>query len=233
MNTSFFDFTDNSARSGQDGRARTILWWGRFDPDYARNRILRRCLQQSAWRIADLSGLEHFAALEVLRLDQNQIIHLDPLSPLTALRELSLNDNRVDTLTPLSTLKNLERLGLTGNLFSDITGIDFMRGLQFLDLEGNTIDDFSALYLLRDLNHLNLARTGIGNLFPLFHLIQLEKSLDGKNFTVLKGLHKFEKTWYEIAELKFIVMDLEYDLTANLTMIGCHWSQKLEALQEN
>jgi glycosyltransferase involved in cell wall biosynthesis len=29
------------------------LWWGRFDPDYSRNRILRQVLEESGWRIED------------------------------------------------------------------------------------------------------------------------------------------------------------------------------------
>ena len=53
--TGSFDLTDNMARPGRNGTARTMLWWGRFDPDYARNRILRRCLRQSAWHITDFS----------------------------------------------------------------------------------------------------------------------------------------------------------------------------------
>jgi glycosyltransferase involved in cell wall biosynthesis len=32
---------------------KTILWWGRFDPDYSRNRILRNLLVQLGWRIKD------------------------------------------------------------------------------------------------------------------------------------------------------------------------------------
>ena len=44
---------------------RTVLWWGRFDPDYSRNRILRQCFAELGWRIEDfqprlsaLAGLE-------------------------------------------------------------------------------------------------------------------------------------------------------------------------------
>ncbi len=33
--------------------ARSVLWWGRFDPDYSRNRVLRACLAAMGWRIAD------------------------------------------------------------------------------------------------------------------------------------------------------------------------------------
>lgn len=32
---------------------RTVLWWGRFDPDYSRNRVLRSLLPGLGWRIVD------------------------------------------------------------------------------------------------------------------------------------------------------------------------------------
>lgn len=31
----------------------TVLWWGRFDPGYSRNRILRKLLTDSGWRLLD------------------------------------------------------------------------------------------------------------------------------------------------------------------------------------
>jgi len=31
----------------------TVLWWGRFDPDYSRNRILRRLLGELGWEVRD------------------------------------------------------------------------------------------------------------------------------------------------------------------------------------
>jgi len=43
----------------------TVLWWGRFDPEYSRNRILRKLLGELGWKIVDfhpkfsfLAGLE-------------------------------------------------------------------------------------------------------------------------------------------------------------------------------
>ncbi len=33
--------------------APTVLWWGRFDPDYSRNRILRRAYARLGWRLVD------------------------------------------------------------------------------------------------------------------------------------------------------------------------------------
>ncbi len=32
---------------------RTVLWWGRFDPDYSRNRILRQAYIKLGWQVAD------------------------------------------------------------------------------------------------------------------------------------------------------------------------------------
>lgn len=31
----------------------TVLWWGRFDPDYSRNRILRQLLGELGWQVRD------------------------------------------------------------------------------------------------------------------------------------------------------------------------------------
>lgn len=36
---------------------KTVLWWGRFDPDYSRNRILRGLLADLGWRIQDFRPL--------------------------------------------------------------------------------------------------------------------------------------------------------------------------------
>jgi glycosyltransferase involved in cell wall biosynthesis len=36
---------------------KTVLWWGRFDPDYSRNRVLRQAYAALGWRIADFHPL--------------------------------------------------------------------------------------------------------------------------------------------------------------------------------
>ncbi len=51
---------------------RAALWWGRFDPDYSRNRILRQCFTALGWRVEDfqprlsaLAGLEARARINI------------------------------------------------------------------------------------------------------------------------------------------------------------------------
>lgn len=45
--------------------ARVILWWGRSDPEYSRNRIVRRLLAEEGWRIRDFRPrIRLFAPLE-------------------------------------------------------------------------------------------------------------------------------------------------------------------------
>lgn len=36
---------------------RTVLWWGRFDPDYSRNRVLRQCFRELGWHVVDFHPL--------------------------------------------------------------------------------------------------------------------------------------------------------------------------------
>lgn len=44
---------------------RTALWWGRFNPEYSRNRVLRRSLVEAGWRVVDFHPrLSMAAAIE-------------------------------------------------------------------------------------------------------------------------------------------------------------------------
>jgi len=59
--------------------ARTVLWWGRFDPDYSRNRILRQAYAALGWQVVDfhpvLSALGDIEAL-LHRLPRANLIHV-------------------------------------------------------------------------------------------------------------------------------------------------------------
>lgn len=58
---------------------RTVLWWGRFDADYSRNRILRELLPELGWRVVDFQP--RFSALadweaRLKRLPQPDLVWL-------------------------------------------------------------------------------------------------------------------------------------------------------------
>ncbi|USG62677.1 glycosyltransferase [Sneathiella marina] len=50
-----------------DDMPRRVLWWGRFDPDYSRNRILRQAFLDLGWQVSDfipsISPVAHLQAL--------------------------------------------------------------------------------------------------------------------------------------------------------------------------
>ena len=58
---------------------KTVLWWGRFDPDYSRNRILRQVYGALGWEIIDFQPLfSRTADVEALlrRLPTPHLIHV-------------------------------------------------------------------------------------------------------------------------------------------------------------
>lgn len=63
----------------------------------------------------NLDFLTKYPALEVLRLDKNQITEIQFASSLSNLKRLSLNDNYITELTPLNQLEHLEFLDIRKN----------------------------------------------------------------------------------------------------------------------
>ena len=143
--------------------------------------------------ISLLTGLEFATNLTELRLGNNSITDISPLSGLTNLRTLGLGRNSVTDISPLSGLTNLRTLGLSNNGIEDVsTFVKVLSGLTNLtelNLSGNNITDISFLSGLTHLTELRLEYNGITDISPLSGLTGLtELRLSGNRITDISPL---------------------------------------------
>lgn len=96
--------------------------------------------------ITSLEGLQHFAALRVLRLDKNNVQDLTPLAECKELREVFLTDNpRVKDIAPLAELPNLFRLTIHQTSVADFQPLAGHRALQNIEYHNAVIQDMASL----------------------------------------------------------------------------------------
>jgi internalin A len=133
-------------------------------------------LNAQSCEIEDLRGLEHCTDLIELRLSNNRIHDLGPLSGLKNLTDLSLGHNKItdSNLIALAGLTNLERLNLDDNQISDVTALASLRKLSRLQIMNNQITGISALSHLTNMTSLWLSGDKIADLGPLASLAKLE-----------------------------------------------------------
>lgn len=133
-------------------------------------------LDAQSREIKDLSGLEHCTDLIELRLSNNRIHDLGPLSGLKNLTDLSVGRNKItdSKLIALAGLTNLERLNLDDNQISDVTALASLRKLSRLQIRNNQIADISPLSRLTNMTSLWLSGDKIADLGPLAGLAKLE-----------------------------------------------------------
>ena len=128
--------------------------------------------------IANLTGLEYAANLEVLYSMNNQITDISPLANLTNLTHLYLGDNALQTIEPLAGLINLRVLDLYNTGVKDITPLANLTALESLVIVRNMIADISPLVGLKNLKRLQIAENPIQDFTPLAQLEGVELDLD-------------------------------------------------------
>ena len=138
--------------------------------------------------IANLTGLEYAANLEVLYSMNNQITDISPLANLTNLTYLYLGDNALQTIEPLAGLINLRVLDLYNTGVTDITSLANLTALESLVIIRNMIVDISPLVGLKNLKRLQLAENPIRDFTPLAQLEGIELDL-GIDLSRLDQLH--------------------------------------------
>jgi internalin A len=94
--------------------------------------------------------------LQELRIENNSVSDISPLSGLVNLTYLMLRGNGISDISALAGMTNLASLYLYGNTISDISSLAGLTKLTYLELMHNSITDISALVT-------NAAAGGLGS----------------------------------------------------------------------
>ena len=128
-------------------------------------------LDASKRAIADLTGLDTAAGLEVLFLDGNRIADISPLvRTRKSWQALTLADNMVEDWAPLADLDRVRYLSLDGNSLGEVPPLP--RVVRDLSLDDNAIADIAPL-ANRQIFRLRLNRNSITSLAPLARNLNL------------------------------------------------------------
>ncbi len=127
----------------------------------------------------DLEGLASLDNLEILRLKDNRIGDISPVTGLTGIRELHLADNELIEIEGLEKLSSLQSLDLSNNHLISVAPLAELKRLDYLDLSGNQLRSVEPLLKNEGLDK--------GDVI-LLHNNLLNFSRDSKNINNVKAL---------------------------------------------
>lgn len=153
-------------------------------------------LTLSGCGLSTISPLADAQALTYLDLSNNNIRHLDVLSPMTTLEELYLQHNAIVDLAPLGSLGSLQKLNVSynvlktlspitqcpkltwleanNNALTTLSGMDNLPLLTHLSVDYNELTDVSVLSKCTELTNLSIACNDIVNIEGLYTLVNLQ-----------------------------------------------------------
>lgn len=157
--------------------------------------------------ISDLTGMQHFSALQELDAKYNEISDISPLAGLVHLEHLDLDKNNVSDISPLRNLVNLKWIGFWANNLTDLSPLENLTRLEVVFLSENRISDLSPLANLTEVHTLFVIgeedygpTRGVRSLEPLAGLTQLQVLRLGRNriddITPVAGLD--DLVWLEL-----------------------------------
>ena len=125
--------------------------------------------------IKSLKILEPFSHFEIVKLNQNRIRDISPLSQMVNLKELYLQNNLITDVSELPTALQLKILGLWNNDVEDLKPLGRFLRLEELYLQNNQISDVGPLQHLNRLRLLYLSDNAIRDVQPLAQLPGMEE----------------------------------------------------------
>jgi len=169
--------------------------------------------------IKSLEDLRNFTNLQILRINNNLIEDLSPLTELPHLYFLNLGANRITDPSDVFELKNLRYLHLFYNRIESIEGISNLIYLDTFFADVNNITDISPLEGMYNLRNISLSRNHIEDisiLSTLPNIVELWVDYNSvSDFNVLYELKYLSRLYYGqnpgsfFSENQAIIKDLE------------------------
>lgn len=194
-------------------------------------------LDLSHCSLREVTLLEPFAALQILKLHHNVIVRIDGVTSLRQLRALDLSFNRLGQVNnatvgeALRQLPMLESLSLEANHITDLTALALQASqLKFLNLKANELQyldhGLQNLPLLRELILDNNKLRGFSPACFTGCRQLIDISAEDNSIRTTEGLQRLPRLERitlganRIPELKALLQDLQYCPLVNATFVG-------------
>ena len=123
--------------------------------------------------ISNLEGIQYFKNVTFLKLHENNIQDLTPLSNLTKLKILLLNDNVIEDIAPLANLKNVILLNLNNNQVTNLQMLKNIPHMHYLYISHNKVNDIIPLDHFKELDFFDYSFNQISDISSINNLTEL------------------------------------------------------------
>lgn len=123
--------------------------------------------------ISNLEGIQYFKNVTFLKLHENNIQDLTPLSNLTKLKILLLNDNLIEDIGPLANLKNVTLLNLNNNQVTNLQMLKNIPHMHYLYISHNKVNDLTPLDHFKELDFFDYSFNQISDISSINNLTEL------------------------------------------------------------
>ncbi len=126
-------------------------------------------------KVGELAPLSELVCLEKLIIDSTLVSDISPLNKLVKLRELNVSFNDVNELSPLSSLEELRVLRASSTDVSELASLSGLSNLEELYLDYTSVHDLTPLSNLASLKILSLRQSDVVDISSLKKLEKLER----------------------------------------------------------
>jgi len=124
--------------------------------------------------LRDITNLQKFHRLEVLRMNDIQISDISPLIHLTNLQELYMANNPIQKLDAIANLQKIRVLDCSNTLVRNLSPLKGLQQMEILNVSVTPVSSLRPLAGMYELRQLDCFNTRIKTLRPLENLQKLE-----------------------------------------------------------